>query len=202
MDIHLSQLIAAHGYWVTFAGALLEGESILVLAGLAAHRGHLALPALIAIGAVGGFLGDQIGFALGRRYGDRLLDRFPASRRAAARVRRLVERYPELAVVAVRFAYGLRLAGPVVIGSTGLRWRRFVLLNALGAVAWSAVWVLAGYGAGAALQALLGDLARIEREVALGALAVATLAALVLHLTRRRQGRPAKAQRPPKSHGL
>jgi membrane protein DedA with SNARE-associated domain len=197
MHLDLPQLIATHGYWLAFAGALLEGESVLALAGLAAHRGHLAVPMLIAIGACGAFVGDQIGFALGRRYGQQMLDRFPASRPAAARVHALIERYPQFAVIAVRFAYGLRLAGPVVIGSTALRWQRFVALNALGAMLWSISWVLAGYGVGSALQALWGDVGRVEREVLLAALVVATLAALLLHWRRRHAGRKAHGQRPP-----
>src|SRR5215510_7415240 len=113
---HLAQFIPTHGYWLTFVGALLEGETMLVLAGLAANRGYLILPTLIALGAVGGFLGDQIIFALGRRYGQRMLERFPSLKRRAGQATRLVERYPELSIVAVRFIYGLRIIGPVTIG--------------------------------------------------------------------------------------
>ncbi len=74
---HLAPLITEHGYWVTFVGALLEGETILALAGLTAQRGYLHLPLLMVIGAIGGFVGDQIYFAIGRRAGTRLLARFP-----------------------------------------------------------------------------------------------------------------------------
>src|SRR4051794_10359223 len=112
----LARFISEHGYEVTMLGALLEGETILVLAGLAASRGYLALPMLMALGAFGGFLGDQFYFALGRHSGARLLARFPSLQSHAARATSLVERHPELFVIGVRYMYGLRIVGPMVIG--------------------------------------------------------------------------------------
>src|SRR5215471_11859082 len=137
----LARLIPEHGYAVTMLGSLLEGETILVLAGLASNRGYLELPTLIAIGALGGFLGDQFYFALGRHHGAHFLARFPKVRSHAARATRLIERYPELSVIAVRFMYGLRIAGPIVIGMTRIGWLHFAALNALGAIVWSGLWV-------------------------------------------------------------
>ena len=48
----LAALIQAHGYWVLAVGCLLEGETILVLAGFAAHRGYLDSLAVLAIATV------------------------------------------------------------------------------------------------------------------------------------------------------
>ena len=86
MDIDLTPWIAAYGYPVTLAGAIFEGETVLVVAGLFAHRGVLDLWGLIALGAIGGVTGDVAYFALGRRYGKALLARFPKYARAADRV--------------------------------------------------------------------------------------------------------------------
>jgi membrane protein DedA with SNARE-associated domain len=61
-----TQLLADHGYLAVLIGSLLEGETILVLAGFAAHQGHLSLPLVLAIAFVGGTFGDQIFFWLGR----------------------------------------------------------------------------------------------------------------------------------------
>ena len=186
MSISLSHLISTHGYWLTFAGALLEGETVLVLAGLAAHRGYLALPLVIAIGAVGGFLGDQIGFFVGRQLGARVLERFPRLEPAATRARGLVERHPGYSVIAVRFLYGMRIAGPVVIGTSRLRWATFALLNAIGATLWSACWVGVGFAAGAAVEAVLGELKHVEHVLFAVALGMAVVATVGLRLLRRR----------------
>jgi membrane protein DedA with SNARE-associated domain len=47
----LASLIQNWGYPAVFAGSLIEGETILALAALAAHRGYLALPWVIAAAA-------------------------------------------------------------------------------------------------------------------------------------------------------
>jgi hypothetical protein len=56
MQVDLPALVAAYGYPVTFIGTLFEGETILTLAGLAAHRGHLAWLPLWLLAALGGTL--------------------------------------------------------------------------------------------------------------------------------------------------
>lgn len=178
--------VAAYGYPATLAGALFEGETVLVLAGLFAHRGVLDLPWVIAIGAIGGAAGDIVYFALGRRYGAELLARFPRFAPAAERVHALIRRHPELSIFGIRFLYGLRTVGPAVIGSSGVPWPRFLLLNAFGALVWSACWVGAGYVLGEAEQRLLGRVMHVEREFAIGVLLVAVIATIALRLRRRR----------------
>jgi len=64
--VSLSGLIADYGYVALFAGTLLEGETVLILAGFAAHQGYLQLHWVIGIALLGGFLGDQFYFWLGR----------------------------------------------------------------------------------------------------------------------------------------
>jgi membrane protein DedA with SNARE-associated domain len=186
MSAQLAELIPTHGYWLAFVGALLEGETVLTLAGLAAHRGYLSFPLLVALGALGGFAGDQVGFLVGRQLGDRVADRFPRLAPVMARARALVERYPHLAVVAVRFVYGMRIAGPIVIGTSRLHWATFAALNAAGALLWSACWVSAGYLAGSAIEAALGHLKHVEHLLFGAAALVAVAASVWLHLRRRR----------------
>ena len=91
-----------------------------------------------------------------------------------------------MTIVGIRFLYGLRTVGPAVIGSSAVSWPRFLLLNALGAVVWSACWVGAGYVLGEAAQRLLGRVIHIEREFIVGALVVALVATIVLRIRRRR----------------
>jgi membrane protein DedA with SNARE-associated domain len=182
----LASFIPTHGYWLAFVGALLEGETVLVLGGLAAHRGLLSLPHLFAVGALGGVLGDQIGFAVGRRFGARALARLPRLAPAVARVHTLVERHTWASVIAVRFLYGMRIAGPIAIGTSRIHWATFALLNAAGAALWCAAWVAAGYLAGEAVQAALGNLKRYEHALFGLALALAIAASVWLHVRRRR----------------
>ncbi|MGH8745903.1 MAG: DedA family protein, partial [Burkholderiales bacterium] len=89
----LAQLVQNWGYPVVFAGTLLEGETVLLLAGFAAQSGFLELPWVIATAAAGGLLGEQIWFFVGRRNGERLLARFPRLRPKAERMSALLSRY-------------------------------------------------------------------------------------------------------------
>ena len=98
----------------------------------------------------------------------------------------LIQRFPELTIFGIRFLYGLRTVGPAVIGSSAVSWPRFLLLNALGAIVWSACWVGAGYALGEAAQRLLGRVMHVEREFFIGALIVALVITIVLRLRRRR----------------
>lgn len=185
MNVDLPAMVATYGYPVAFFGSMLEGETILALAGLAVHRGHLSLVPVWLLAAAGGAAGDVIYFALGRRYGARILARWPAMAPATDRVHKLILRGPALAVVAIRFLYGLRLAGPIVIGSSPLPWPTFVLWNAIGALLWSACWLAVGYALGEVAQRLIGNLAHIERELFLGVLAIAIVVLVVVKLRAR-----------------
>jgi membrane protein DedA with SNARE-associated domain len=179
-------IIERYGYAATFAGTLLEGETLLILSGLVAHRGYLSLPLVIVIGAFGGALGDMGFFLLGRHYGTQLLQRFPRFAPAAARVHAMIERYPTATVLGVRFMYGLRTAGPAIIGTTRLSILHFFTVNIAGALLWSASWAGAGYALGKAAQALLGDVAHIERELFAGVAVLGLLVAVALRIWRAR----------------
>jgi membrane protein DedA with SNARE-associated domain len=190
--IDLHALIATHGYWVLALGCLAEGETLLVLAGFAAYRGHLDIVAVIAIAAVAGFVGDQIFFWLGRTRGNAILARFPSVARQLERVHRLVERYQSWVIVGVRFAYGLRIAGPIIIGTSQIPALRFVVFNAIGAMIWAILIGGIGFVFGEAASAILGDLKSIEIWLLLG-LACAVLVVLsVQHMRARRQVPPTK----------
>jgi membrane protein DedA with SNARE-associated domain len=189
--VNLPELIQSWGYGAVLAGSLLEGETLLLLGGFAAHRGYLSLPLVIGVAAIGGFFGDQVYFLLGRRYGERLLARFPRLRPRAARVRALIERHHLPMILAVRFLYGLRTVGPMAIGMTAVPWLRFLLLNLLGAVLWAASVTLAGYAFGQAFELILGDIRRFE-EVLVAALA---LAGVLVWGWRRRAEKAARASR-------
>jgi len=168
----LATLIAAHGYWILALGCLLEGETVLVLAALAAQRGYLNPAAVVTIAAASAFASNQFFFWLGRRHGVALLERWPALASRSAKIRRLIERHASLAAVAVRFVYGIRLVGPMLIGASSMPQLRFAVLNALSAIAWALLVGAAGWLFGEAAQTIFGHLAHVEGWL-FGALIVA-----------------------------
>lgn len=182
----LAAVIQEHGYAILAVGCLFEGETIVALAGFAAHQGYLSLTAVLAVAAAAGFAGDQFYFWLGRRHGDAVLKRWPAVAAQAERLRGRVGHGPAWMIVGVRFAFGLRIAGPIVLGTSDIPGWRFAAFNALGAALWATVFALLGWTFGRAVEAALG---RVERFEA-GALAIVAVAAALWLLQRRRRTRP------------
>lgn len=196
--------IEAYGYAVVFAGTFLEGETVLVLAGLAAHRGYLTLGGVWLCAFWGSLLGDQLYFALGRWRGAGWLHRRPTWSTHVARARSLIERRGNLALVGFRFVYGIRIVTPFVLGASGFRPRRFLVLNALGAALWAGTIGGAGWAFGEAASVLLGNLERYEAAL----FGLVVMGALLLALRHRRMLRevlretPAAPPEPPSPSGM
>ena len=181
MSLSISLLVARYGYVAVAVGAFLEGETVLLAAGFAAHRGLLDLELVMLIAGLAGTLGDQFYFALGRRYGASLLRRFPRLAGKLPRIKALLDRYHTGLIPAIRFMVGLRTAGPLLIGWAGVNAWRFALLNMLGAAIWAVLFTSLGYVFGAALERLLTNVKDIEGALLAGIVVVG----LALHAGRR-----------------
>lgn len=164
----LRTLIETYGYWLLAADSLLEGQMALVLAGFAVRLGYLYLFAVLGIAAVAGFLGNQFYFWLGRRHGPAVLARWPSVALQSDRIYRLIDRYPAAVIIGIRFVYGFRIAGPVVIGMSPISGYRFGLLNALGAVLWACLGAGIGWVFGHAAELALDEIQHIEMWLLLG----------------------------------
>jgi membrane protein DedA with SNARE-associated domain len=158
----LVTLIETHGYWVLAIGCLLEGETVLVLAGFAAHRGYLDPFVVFGLATTMGFFGDQFYFWLGRHHGPAVLARWPSVARQSGQLDKLLLRYHAGVIIGIRFAYGLRIAGPVLMGMSLISAYRFVFFNALGALLWAALIGSLGWVFGHAAEVALGDIRNLE----------------------------------------
>lgn len=190
--MNLPDLIETYGYAAVFLGALVEGETVLLLAGFAAHRGYLSLPGVMMAAFLGGVAGDQLFFHLGRHFGPRLPERFPRLRSRLEQVNARLRRHAIPLVLGMRFLYGLRTAGPAAVGMSGFSPWRFLALNLVGALAWAAAITGTGYLFGRTLEWLSADLRHYEIDAAAG-LALAGL--IALWLRRRREIARRKALR-------
>lgn len=156
--IDIAALLSQYGLLVLAIGCLLEGETVLVLAGLAAHQGMLRLPDVLLVAMFFGWLGDQAFFWLGRWKGDSILLRLPSWAKQKPRVDAWIYKYHAPVVIMVRFMYGLRAAGPVLIGHSGLCPWKFALYNAVGAVIWAVLFIGLGWVFGQAAEHILGQI--------------------------------------------
>jgi membrane protein DedA with SNARE-associated domain len=104
--MNLESIIETYGYLAISVGTFLEGETILVLGGFAAHQGYLALPGVIAAAFFGSLLGDQLFFYLGRTHSRKVLDKRPSWKLRAEKVHQLLERFNTPLILSFRFLYG------------------------------------------------------------------------------------------------
>ena len=183
----LTQLLSQYGYLAVFVGSVLEGETVLVLAGFAAHQGYLSFPLVVTLAFCGGTLGDQIFFLLGRYYGTPLLSRFPSLSVRAQPVNQLIQRYHAGLIVGVRFMYGLRIVGPISIGMSDVGAWRFVLFNLLGAAVWAMLIAGAGFLFGQPLQWLFTDIKQYEKMALFLTIVTAVVFGLVRWMRLRRR---------------
>jgi membrane protein DedA with SNARE-associated domain len=194
----LEALIQSHGYWIVFLGTFFEGETILILGGIAAHSGYLKLVYVMLAAFAGSTLCDQTFFYLGRRHGAAVLARRPGWRAGIERVDAILTRHDALMIMGFRFLYGLRTVAPFAIGmSSGISIRRFAAFNLLGAAIWAIAFGLAGYVLGNAVEAFVGRSRRYELILLASVTGVGLVLALV-RIVRRRRRR--QAQPPPPTH--
>jgi membrane protein DedA with SNARE-associated domain len=144
-------LIRQHGeatYSFIFAYASSHSLLLALFAGYAASSGALNFMTLIMVCWFGSFTGDVIRFWIGRRYGARLLDRFPRFERPVRSVVRLTERHYVWMILFHRFPHGIRGLAGFAYGISRLPWSTFLALNFVAAGLWSATVVSAGYAFG------------------------------------------------------
>lgn len=143
-----AQLVQQFGYLAIAIGSFLEGEAVLLAGSFAASQGYMELALVFPIAAVASFLGDLPYFYAGRRYGDAVMERFPALHCHKGRLENLLHRHHVLTVLLLRFLYGVRIPGLLTLGMSALPAWRFLILNFFGAVIWAGGVCAAGYGAG------------------------------------------------------
>lgn len=169
-------------------GIPLPGEIVLVGASILSSRHELAVsPLAVALaGVLGAAVGDSIGFAIGRRYGNGLFDwlgkRFPKSVNPdlIGYAEHVFARYGILAVFGGRFIALLRIfAGPLA-GSLRLAYPKFLVANISGAIAWVGGTTYLVYFLGTAAESALSKFSYIALAVAV------VLAVLASTLLRRR----------------
>jgi membrane protein DedA with SNARE-associated domain len=184
----LESFVQSYGYGALFLGTLIEGETVLILAGLMAHLGLMKLPLVILVALFGSFLGDQFYFFLGRRKGAALLDRHPLWRRRTEKVQWMMQRYRNGIMLGFRFVYGMRIVTPLLLGmDRSIRVRRFILLNLIGAALWSTVIAVGGYFFGRILKIILKDIEHYELALLLAVLLIGiTIRLLALYREKRK----------------
>jgi membrane protein DedA with SNARE-associated domain len=158
--------VQRYGYAALAAGVLLEnagvpvpGETMLLAAAGLAAQGKLSIVLVGVVAATAAIAGDNIGFAVGRLGGRPALLSFGrwvfVTPERLDRMDEFFRRRGPAAIFFARFVPALRVVAALVAGASSMRWRAFLIFNALGAVAWATAVSVIGYtGTGVVIAAL------------------------------------------------
>ena len=185
----LESFLAKYGYIAILLGTAFEGETIMIMGGFSAHRGYLELlPWVVLAGFAGNFIQNLIYFILGRRYGNRMMEKHPDWKPRLQQVSGWLQRFQSALIIGLRFVPGFRVIGGVAIGMSDVSLLRFAVFNIIGAMLWAVVIGVLGYLCGHVLELIMGDIKHLEVPIFVG---IAVVGGLVFLLYRRRRGKVA-----------
>lgn len=198
MSALVDKILALHGLVVyalvgglvlaedaVFVGFFVPGETAAILGGVVASRGNANVIVLCVVVVLAAIIGDSLGFGLGARYGDRLVET-RALRRRAKQIdagREQIRRRGGSAVVIGRFVAFLRAITPFLAGTSHLSYRRFLAFNIPAALVWGVGSVLLGYLAGDSYHRL----ERLVGPVTAGIVGVLVIGGLIAWSVSRRR---------------
>jgi membrane protein DedA with SNARE-associated domain len=179
----LSGPLNHYGLWAVLALVLIEdfgipvpGETVLIAASVFAGSGRLNVFAVALVGFAAAVLGDNIGYAIGRFGGRRLVDRWGKyvflTPERLDKAEAFFERHGWKIIVVARFVEGLRQANGIIAGIAEMHWLRFLACNALGAALWVGTWVSIGFFAGQHITPIYNAVTKYSLYAAIAAVIV------------------------------
>lgn len=136
------QYVEDWGYVILFFWGILEGELGLIFAGLASHDGKMHILLAIFVAGLGGFVGDQIYFYIGRLNRKKIQKEFYSQKRKFALAHLLLKKYGWPIIFIQRYMYGMRTIIPMSIGTTRYSALKFAFINLLSAWVWAAITIV------------------------------------------------------------
>ena len=191
---HISQFISQYGYFAIFVllmlgivGPLIPDDTILVLAGIAAHEGRLEPVTTVAVAFAGSVCGITVSYVIGRtgailalrRF--RILDKWIGDH--LPRVEKWFDKYGKWTLFFGYFIAGVRHFTAVGAGMSKLRLRTFALYAYPGGLIWVISFVAIGYYLGEGWHVVARRLNWSAGVIA----AVVVAIALLVWWTRRRR---------------
>ena len=192
--------LSSYGYIVVFflvmgesLGLPVPGETALIAAALyAGSTGNLEIEKVIIVAAAAAIVGDNIGFAIGRYGGAKVLVKYGHKVRLhEGRLRIgiwLFRHHGGKVVFWGRFVSILRTYAAFLAGANRMSWSRFLVFNTTGGILWAIVFGLGYYLFGDILQRLSTTI-----DVGLGALGILAVVGFVLWMRKREASLQAKA---------
>jgi len=158
LHFNLEKTVEAAGYLGVFAmifaesglfiGVFFPGDSLLFTAGFLSSTGVFNVYFLALICFVAAVFGDNVGYAIGKRYGPKIFNKEDSiwfHKKHLERAEKFYEKYGAKTIVLARFTPIIRTFAPVVAGVGSMNYKTFFTYNIFGGFVWSVGVTFAGY---------------------------------------------------------
>jgi membrane protein DedA with SNARE-associated domain len=154
-----------YGYLAVFLAIFMEdfglplpGETMLIAGSIYSTIGNMKIGFVVVIAWVAAVLGDNLGYLIGYHAGRRLVLKygryFLLSPKRVVKLEAFFDRHGGKVVAAGRFISGMRQFNGVIAGISGMKWRRFLFYNMIGAALWVGAWATIAYYFGSELNTI------------------------------------------------
>ena len=168
-------LLHDYGYWTLLIWTFLEGETVVIIAGILAQQGYMDTKLIALCAFCGSCTSDQLMFLLGKYKGRAVLERFPRLARNADRAERLIRRYETFLILGFRFVYGVRNVTPILLGINRVNHLKFLALNVMGAGVWALTFTYGGFFFGTLFEKYMSGASHMIFYLLAAAVAIAVL---------------------------
>jgi len=134
-----------------FFGFFLPGDSLLFTAGIFASKGFFDIWFVLAGVIVCAFVGDQVGYWTGKKFGPSFFSKqgsFFRNPKYIEKAQAFYDKHGKKAIVLARFVPVVRTFAPIFAGTAKMDYATFTLYNAIGGIVWSCLFLGAGYALG------------------------------------------------------
>jgi membrane-associated protein len=186
LDKHLDLLIRNYGVWtygILFLIIFLEtglvvtpflpGDSLLFAGGTFVALGSLDARWLVISLSIAAIAGDTVNYWIGYTIGPKVFSKEKSrflNKEYLYRTHRFYEKYGGKTIILARFIPIIRTFAPFVAGIGSMTYRRFVIYNISGGIAWVVIFVLGGY--------LFGNIPVVRQNFSLVIFAIIILSVL------------------------
>ncbi len=149
-----SYLIYHYGYWIVFLGSMIEGESIVLTAGMLSAHGVLSFYKICILSFIGTCIADQLLYNFGYYIGPGFLEKWKLTRKLFEKLKPIALKYQNAYILSFRFIYGIRIMSPILIGIIKVDPKKYMILNIVASLIWSVISCAIGYTIGSFTKTL------------------------------------------------
>ena len=140
-----SSLLIDWGYLAIMLGVFIEGEIFLIMVGISTAAALFSYPLAIIAVTFAAILHDNGLFIFSKFMGKKVLEKKASWHYTVQKSLKILDKYESLAILSIRFLYGLRTITLLVVGLSKVSRIKFICLDSLSSLIWSTIYISLGY---------------------------------------------------------